>query len=71
MEAYRFDSLDELRVRDEPDPRPQRGRLLIKVHAVSLDFLDTLGPRLFRAFPRIAGHATDSGLSARDWRRYC
>jgi NADPH:quinone reductase-like Zn-dependent oxidoreductase len=43
MRAYRFDSfdsLDELRVREEPDPRPQRGEVLVRVHAVSLNFRD-------------------------------
>ncbi len=43
MRAYRFDSfdsLDELRVRDEADPRPQRGEVLVRVHAVSLNFRD-------------------------------
>lgn len=43
MKAYRFDSfasLDELRVRDEPDPQPQRGEVLVGVQAVSLNFRD-------------------------------
>ena len=43
MRAYRFDSfdsLDELRVRDEADPQPQRGEVLVRVHAVSLNFRD-------------------------------
>jgi NADPH:quinone reductase-like Zn-dependent oxidoreductase len=43
MKAYRFDSFDsleELRLRDEPDPRPQRGEVLVRVHAVSLNFRD-------------------------------
>jgi alcohol dehydrogenase len=43
MKAYRFDSfesLDALRVREEPDPRPQRGELLIRVRAVSLNYRD-------------------------------
>jgi len=43
LRAYRFDSfdsLDELRVRDEPDPAPQRGEVLVRVHAVSLNFRD-------------------------------
>ncbi|MES3028780.1 MAG: NAD(P)-dependent alcohol dehydrogenase [Pseudomonadota bacterium] len=43
MRAYRFDSfdnLDELRLREEPDPQPQRGELLVRVHAVSLNFRD-------------------------------
>jgi NADPH:quinone reductase-like Zn-dependent oxidoreductase len=43
MKAYRLDdftSLDDLRVHDEDDPRPQRGEVLIRVHAVSLNFRD-------------------------------
>ena len=43
MKAYRFDSfesLDELRVREEADPRPQRGEVLVRVRAVSLNFRD-------------------------------
>jgi NADPH:quinone reductase-like Zn-dependent oxidoreductase len=43
VKAYRFDSfdsLDELRLRDEPEPRPQRGEVLVRVHAVSLNFRD-------------------------------
>jgi NADPH:quinone reductase-like Zn-dependent oxidoreductase len=43
MRAYRFDSfasLDELRLREEADPRPQRGEVLVRVHAVSLNFRD-------------------------------
>jgi len=43
MRAYRFDSFDslnELRVREEADPRPQRGEVLVRVHAVSLNFRD-------------------------------
>jgi NADPH:quinone reductase-like Zn-dependent oxidoreductase len=43
MRAYRFDSfdsLDELRMREEADPRPQRGEVLVRVRAVSLNFRD-------------------------------
>ena len=43
MRAYRFDSfdsLDDLRLREEPDPTPQRGEVLVRVHAVSLNFRD-------------------------------
>lgn len=43
MRAYRFDSfesLDELRQREEADPRPQRGEVLVRVHAVSLNYRD-------------------------------
>lgn len=43
MRAYRFDepkSLESLRARHEPMPRPQRGEVLVKVHAVSLNYRD-------------------------------
>ena len=43
MRAYRFDSfdsLDELRIHEEAEPRPQRGEVLVRVHAVSLNFRD-------------------------------
>jgi NADPH:quinone reductase-like Zn-dependent oxidoreductase len=43
MRAYRFDELsgvDGLRLRDEDSPAPQRGELLLKVRAVSLNFRD-------------------------------
>ena len=43
MKAYRFDSfdgLDELRLRDEADPRPQRGEVPVRVRAVSLNVRD-------------------------------
>ncbi len=43
MRAYRFDnfdSLDALRLREEADPRPQRGEVLVRVHAVALNFRD-------------------------------
>ena len=43
MKAFRFDdfkSLDDLRLHDEAEPRPQRGEVLIRVHAVSLNYRD-------------------------------
>ncbi len=43
MRAYRFDSfeaLENLRLREEADPQPQRGEVLVRVHAVSLNFRD-------------------------------
>jgi NAD(P)-dependent dehydrogenase (short-subunit alcohol dehydrogenase family) len=43
MKAYRLDdftSLDDLRLQEEDDPRLQRGEVLVRVHAVSLNFRD-------------------------------
>jgi alcohol dehydrogenase len=43
MRAYRFDaltSLDDLALHDEPTPQPQRGEVLVKIEAVSLNFRD-------------------------------
>lgn len=43
MRAYRydsFDSLDDLRLHEEEVPKPQRGELLLKVRAVSLNYRD-------------------------------
>ena len=48
MKAYRFDTLDgldALRLREEADPRPQRGEVLVRVRAVSLNFRDLAMPR--------------------------
>jgi NADPH:quinone reductase-like Zn-dependent oxidoreductase len=55
MKAYRFDkfeSLDDLRLREEADPKPQRGEVLVRVRAVSLNFRDLamLRGRYPRAF---------------------
>jgi len=43
LKAYRFDdfeTLEHLRLHDEPYVPPQRGELLVRVHAVSLNFRD-------------------------------
>jgi NADPH:quinone reductase-like Zn-dependent oxidoreductase len=43
MKSYRIDdftSFDDLRLREEGDLRPQRGELLVRVHAVSLNYRD-------------------------------
>jgi len=43
VRAYRyddFDSLDHLRLHEEAMPEPQRGELLLRVHAVSLNYRD-------------------------------
>jgi len=42
-ESHRLDdftSLDDLRLQEEDDPRLQRGEVLVRVHAVSLNFRD-------------------------------
>jgi NADPH:quinone reductase-like Zn-dependent oxidoreductase len=43
MKVYRFDqfgSVDNLHIHNEEKPQPQRGELLIAVHAISLNFRD-------------------------------
>jgi NADPH:quinone reductase-like Zn-dependent oxidoreductase len=43
MKAYRldaFNSLDDLRQKEVDDPQPGRGELLVRVHAVSLNYRD-------------------------------
>jgi alcohol dehydrogenase len=43
VKAYRlndFSSLDDLTLQDEDAPRPQRGEVLVRVYAVSLNFRD-------------------------------
>ncbi|OBI84889.1 NAD(P)-dependent alcohol dehydrogenase [Mycobacterium sp. 1245805.9] len=47
MRVYRFDELtglDGLRVHDEPVPSPQRGELLLRIRAVSLNYRDVAIP---------------------------
>jgi NADPH:quinone reductase-like Zn-dependent oxidoreductase len=57
MRAYRFDdakSLEALRARDEPMPTPQRGEVMVKVRAVSLNYRDialVLGRYVWDAVP--------------------
>ncbi len=57
MRAYRFDepkSLDALRAREEPAGEPQRGEVLVKVRAVSLNYRDIaliLGRYVWDAVP--------------------
>lgn len=63
MKAYRFDSfdsLDDLRLREEADPQPQRGEVLVRVHAVSLNFRDLA--MLRGRYPRkcVPGHVPTS-----------
>lgn len=43
MKTYRFDaltSLDDLTLHDEPMPAPQRGEVVVKIHAVALNYRD-------------------------------
>ena len=43
MRAYRYDNfetLDHMRIHEEAMPQPQRGELLLRVHAVSLNYRD-------------------------------
>ena len=43
MKAWRFDdfkSLEHLRLHDEPDAKPQRGEVQLRIHAVSLNYRD-------------------------------
>ena len=43
MHAYRFigfTSLDDLQLQAAPDPRPQRGEVLVRVRAVALNYRD-------------------------------
>jgi NADPH:quinone reductase-like Zn-dependent oxidoreductase len=59
VKAYRlndFSGLEDLKLRDEDAPRPQRGEVLIRVHAVSLNF---------RGIAMLRGRSHAS--SARDW----
>lgn len=57
MQCYRFvtPALDGLRLHEEQVPRPQRGELLLRVHAVSLNYRDLalLEGRILK--PAIAG----------------
>lgn len=43
MRAYRlesFNNLEALRLSDEPDPKPQRGEVLVRIRATSLNYRD-------------------------------
>ena len=43
MKAYRLDDftgIDDIRLHDEHDPRPQRGEIVVRVRAVALNFRD-------------------------------
>lgn len=43
MKAYRLESfgdIDALRLHEEPDPRPQRGEVLVRIRAVALNYRD-------------------------------
>ncbi len=80
MKAYRFDdfgSLDDLRVHEEPADTPQRGEVLVKVHAVSLNYRDIamLNGRYPRAYKKGliptsdgAGEIVAVGAGVRAWK---
>ncbi|OAI58702.1 alcohol dehydrogenase [Ralstonia solanacearum] len=58
MKAYRLDnftSLDDLRMREEDDPQPQQGEVLVRVHAVSLNFRDIAMVRNQYPAPHLEG----------------
>jgi alcohol dehydrogenase len=58
MKAYRlnnFTSIDDLRMQDEDDPRPQKGEVLVRVHAASLNFRDLAMLRDQYPAPHIKG----------------
>jgi alcohol dehydrogenase len=43
MRSYRFDDLkgfDSLRIHEEPTPKPGKGEVLVRIHAVSLNYRD-------------------------------
>jgi NADPH:quinone reductase-like Zn-dependent oxidoreductase len=59
MRIYRFDrlnGLDHLALHDEPTPEPQRGEVLVKIRAVSLNYRDVaipLGRYVWNAKPNL------------------
>ena len=67
MRAYRFDalmSLDDLHLYDEPEPALQRGELLLRVRAVSLNYRDVAMPLGTYPIPVDAGHVPTSDGAA-------
>ncbi len=67
MRAYRFDhfdSLDGLRMREEGAPVAQRGEVLIRIHAVSLNSRDLAMLRRRNAYPFKTGLIPDETVSA-------
>ncbi|MGK3119710.1 NAD(P)-dependent alcohol dehydrogenase [Pseudomonas corrugata] len=58
MKAYRLDnftSIDDLHLYNEPAPKPQRGEVLVRVHAVSLNFRDIAMLRNQYPVPHLKG----------------
>ena len=67
MRAYRFDaltSLDDLHLHDEPEPTPQRGELLLRVRAISLNYRDVAMPLGKYPIPVEAGRVPTSDGAA-------
>lgn len=67
MRAYRFDAftgLDDLHLHEEPMPRPQRGELLLRVRAVSLNYRDIAMVLGRYPVPAAPGHVPTSDAAA-------
>ena len=67
MRVYRFDaltSLDDLHLHEEPQPVPQRGELLLRVRAVSLNYRDVAMVLGRYSIPVEAGHVPVSDAAA-------
>nr|WP_321983918.1 NAD(P)-dependent alcohol dehydrogenase [uncultured Lichenicoccus sp.] len=67
MRAWRFDEfrgLDGLHLHDEPMPEPQRGELLLRVRAVSLNYRDIAMPLGRYPVPSEPGHIPISDAAA-------
>jgi alcohol dehydrogenase len=67
MRAWRYDEfrgLDSLGLHDEPTPIPQRGELLLRIRAVSLNYRDIAMPLGRYPVPSEPGHIPTSDASA-------
>ncbi len=80
MKAYRLDDftgIDDLRLHDEVEPRPQRGEILVRVHAAALNFRDIAMARDRYPLPHAkgliplsdaAGEVVEVGASVDAWK---